>query len=68
MGTRTSAQRRGLGGRLLAEVLRREAATGAKAFFLGASPAGEHLYDQLGFTTIVEPILWLRGDSPEFSS
>lgn len=68
MGTPPSHQRHGYGARLLRDVMRRETATGAEAFFLVATEAGEPLYRKLGFETLDAVGIWVRGDSPEFAT
>lgn len=68
MGTPAADQRKGYGARLLSEVMRREAADGASTFYLVATPQGYPLYVRLGFDTLDELVVWVRGDSPEFPS
>jgi hypothetical protein len=34
---------------------------GAEAFFLGATPAGVPLYRRLGYETVAEAQVWVRG-------
>ena len=66
MGTPARHQRKGYGTRLLNETIRRETATGARSLFLMATPQGFPLYRAVGFETLDDLGIWVRGESPEF--
>ena len=71
VGTIPEARRRGLGASVTAAVLEESAARGATLAVLQATPMGEPVYQQLGFTTIDRYDLFLRrgrNDAPPASS
>ena len=51
MGTDTSTQKHGVGRRLLSTAMAEMRAAGTRVFYLGATPAGQRLYNSLGFST-----------------
>lgn len=59
MATPPEHQRKGAGSAVLNELLRIHALKGQRSFYLIASEAGKHLYDQVGFRTVDEATLWL---------
>lgn len=63
MGTLPAAQRRGVGRALLSTVMSDCHARGARHFFLGATPAGYKLYEGLGYRTVFEARIWVRGET-----
>jgi ribosomal protein S18 acetylase RimI-like enzyme len=63
MGTLPAAQRRGVGRALLSTVMSDCHARGARQFFLGATPAGYKLYEGLGYRTVFEARIWVRGET-----
>jgi len=65
MATPTELQRQGLGRALLQEVMQGECAGGMQTFFLLATAAGQHLYEQLGFEVLEPAQVWLRGQSAQ---
>ena len=66
MGTATKHQRRGAGRALLSSAMAEIRAMGIESCFLLATPAGFPLYQRLGYRTVEEPRVWLRGHSTEF--
>lgn len=60
------SQRRGIGRAVLETAMARHVAEGATTFTLEATPAGFHLYEQLGFRTIAEPPALVMGVSAQF--
>ena len=54
MAVDPAAQRRGIGRALMLGAMHAEAAAGATGFHLLSSTEGKRLYDQLGFTTLLE--------------
>ena len=68
MATPPAHQRKGYGARVLAEAIRRETRAGGNSFFLIATEQGEPLYRRLGFETLDDVGIWVRGDSPEFAT
>jgi GNAT superfamily N-acetyltransferase len=63
MGTLNSAQGRGAGKALLAGVMEQARQAGATSFFLGATPAGFPLYERLGYRTVCQAQIWVRGET-----
>jgi GNAT superfamily N-acetyltransferase len=63
MGTVRAHQGRGVGRVLLSQVMDEHRRRGADAFFLGATPSGKPLYDKLGYRTIAEAQVWVRGET-----
>ena len=63
MGTLGEAQGKGVGKALLSRVMADARANGATAFFLGATPSGFPLYERLGYQTIFEAQIWVRGET-----
>lgn len=65
MGTLPAAQRKGVGKALLSTVMADCCARGAQVFFLGATPAGQKLYSDLGYQTVFEAQIWVRGTTAQ---
>ena len=65
MATHPDHQRKGIGQVLLTRVMDEHRRRGAKAFFLGATPAGKPLYDKIGYTTRVVTQVWARGETAQ---
>jgi GNAT superfamily N-acetyltransferase len=63
MGTLPDQQRKGVGRALLGHVMELHRAQGARAFYLWSTPAGQRLYDQLGYRTVTELSVWTTGQS-----
>ena len=63
MATDASAQRSGIGRRLLSTAMAEARTQGARRFFLGATPAGYRLYESLGFRTRVVTKVWASGET-----
>ncbi|WP_448569119.1 GNAT family N-acetyltransferase [Thalassotalea ganghwensis] len=63
MGTVASQQRGGIGLRLLTTALAQARNNGSRRFFLGATPAGYRLYQQLGFETVCTARVWVSGET-----
>jgi ribosomal protein S18 acetylase RimI-like enzyme len=63
MGTSPEAQGKGAGKALLSQVMAEHHDRGAEAFFLGATPSGKPLYERLGYRTVAEAQVWVRGES-----
>jgi GNAT superfamily N-acetyltransferase len=61
MATPAEKQRQGAGYALLIHALHHHVDQGRGIFYLLASQAGKHLYEQVGFTTIDEGATWLIG-------
>lgn len=68
MGTASGHQRRGAGQALLSFAMAEIRAMGIGSCFLFATPPGLPLYQRLGYRTVEEPRVWLRGHSTEFPS
>lgn len=66
VGTPERFQRQGAGRALLTTVMAMVAAEGSKRCFLFPSPAGQRLYDSLGFAVADRSEIWLKGFSTEF--
>jgi GNAT superfamily N-acetyltransferase len=65
MATLAEHQRQGAGYACLAHAVSHHQATGAHRFYLYATEAGLPLYRRLGFQTIVEVPVWVRGHSSQ---
>jgi ribosomal protein S18 acetylase RimI-like enzyme len=63
MATGPTRQRSGIGRRLLSTAMAEARSRGATDFFLGATPAGQQLYESLGFTTRTVARVWASGDT-----
>jgi GNAT superfamily N-acetyltransferase len=63
MATLAEVQGQGVGKALLSKVMADARAEGASAFFLGATPAGFPLYQHLGYQTVCEAPVWVRGET-----
>jgi GNAT superfamily N-acetyltransferase len=63
MGTDPALQRSGIGRRLLSTAIAEARLQGAKRFYLGATPAGNPLYESLGFTTRTVTKVWASGET-----
>ncbi|MEE4174395.1 MAG: GNAT family N-acetyltransferase [Xanthomonadales bacterium] len=61
MGTAPEAQGQGVGKALLSRVMHDARQRGAEAFFLGATPSGFPLYERLGYVTVADCPIWVRG-------
>jgi GNAT superfamily N-acetyltransferase len=66
MGTIPEWQRQGAGRATLTAVLVHHVTRGARLFYLGATPQGKPLYDQVGFRTLEEVAVWVAGQSTQF--
>jgi GNAT superfamily N-acetyltransferase len=65
MATAPDHQRKGAGRALLDHVLAYHLERGAAHFFLGATKAGQPLYERVGFRTIAQAAVWVRGHSTQ---
>ena len=63
MGTDAARQRGGIGLRLLSTTIVQARSSGARRFFLGATPAGFRLYEGLGFKTVCSARVWVSGET-----
>jgi GNAT superfamily N-acetyltransferase len=63
MGTAPAAQGQGVGKALLSRVMQDARRRGAAAFFLGATPSGFPLYERLGYVTVADCPIWVRGET-----
>jgi GNAT superfamily N-acetyltransferase len=63
MGTDSARQRGGIGLRLLSTAISQARSSGARRFFLGATPAGFRLYEGLGFKTVCSARVWVSGET-----
>ena len=61
MGTGPEAQGKGAGKALLSRVMSEYRERGARDFFLGATPSGFPLYERLGYRTVCNAPIWVRG-------
>jgi GNAT superfamily N-acetyltransferase len=68
MATRPSRQRQGAGKALLEHALSHHQAHGAERFYLLATAAGKPLYERVGFRTVSEVAVWVRGTSVQVPS
>ena len=65
MATPPEYQRRGAGRAVLDYAMAYHAARGAERFYLGATEAGQPLYERAGFARVGEVALWLVPVAPE---
>ncbi|MCZ6836272.1 MAG: GNAT family N-acetyltransferase [Planctomycetota bacterium] len=66
MAVHPNHQRKGYGRAMLTQVMdEHHRLFGAKAFFLGSSPNGVGLYQRIGFRTIAEAPLWVKGETSQ---
>jgi ribosomal protein S18 acetylase RimI-like enzyme len=63
MGTPPDRQGQGLGKVLLSQVMAEQQRRGVETFFLGATPAGQPLYEKLGYRTVDTAQVWVRGET-----
>ena len=63
MATDPEVQSRGIGRRLLSTAMSKCRESGARRFFLGATPAGFPLYEKLGFETRAVTSVWVSGET-----
>ncbi len=63
MATEPSRQRSGIGWRLLSTAMAEARSRGSTTFYLGATPAGQRLYERLGFTTRTVTRVWASGET-----
>jgi GNAT superfamily N-acetyltransferase len=63
MGTNSDRQHAGIGKRLLSSAMLKARESGLRRFFLGATPAGFRLYEQLGYRTVCEARIWVSGET-----
>ena len=63
MGSVSSKQKLGIGSKLLSAVLSQSARRGFNRAFLGATPAGYKLYENLGFKTVFSANVWAMGET-----
>jgi ribosomal protein S18 acetylase RimI-like enzyme len=63
MGTDTALQRGGIGLRLLSTAMVEARNSGVRRFFLGATPAGQRLYESLNFETVCKARVWVSGET-----
>jgi len=63
MGTDAARQRGGIGLRLLSTAMVQARDSGARRFFLGATPAGFRLYESLDFRTVCSARVWVSGET-----
>ena len=63
MATDTARQRSGIGRRLLSTAMAEARSRGTTSFYLGATPAGQRLYESLGFTTRTTARVWVSGET-----
>lgn len=66
MATQEHLQRKGIGKNILSSMMSNCFDEGVASFYLGASPAGLHLYEQLGYETIANPAAAAVGASTQF--
>jgi GNAT superfamily N-acetyltransferase len=67
MATPPERQGRGMGRALLTGVLEQLVAEGVARFYLFATPAGRPLYESLGFETLADDPVWVKGHSTQAS-
>ena len=63
MGTLPDEQGKGIGKVLLSQVMDGYRHAGTEAFFLGATPAGQPLYEKLGYREVSRAQVWVRGET-----
>jgi ribosomal protein S18 acetylase RimI-like enzyme len=68
MATPARQQRRGIGRAVLEHAMRHYQAQGVTAFTLAATAAGFHLYEQIGFRTLMEARVFVIGESTQFAA
>lgn len=68
MSTPPERQRRGFGRGLLTGVIDELRSAGVRRFYLFATAAGRPLYEALGFETIADDAVWVRGHSTQTSA
>jgi GNAT superfamily N-acetyltransferase len=68
MATAPSRQRQGAGRAVLAHAMREQRETGAERFYLLATESGKPLYERMGFQTVSELAVWVRGTSVQVTS
>jgi len=66
MSTPARHQRRGIGRAVLEHAMRHYQDDGVTTFTLEATAAGFHLYEQLGFRTVMEAPVFVIGESTQF--
>ena len=67
MATPPERQGRGLGRALLTGVIEELRSEGVERFYLFATAAGRPLYESLGFTTLADDAVWVKGHSTQTS-
>jgi GNAT superfamily N-acetyltransferase len=65
MGTPPERQRQGAGAAALSHAINHHRASGARLFYLMATEQGEPLYRKLGFQTVADLPVWVRGQSTQ---
>ena len=65
MATPPERQGRGMGRALLTGVLEQLCAEGVERFYLFATAAGRPLYESLGFETLADDAVWVKGHSTQ---
>ena len=65
MATPPEHQGKGMGRALLTRVIEHFRHQGVDRFYLAATTAGRPLYESIGFVTIADYTVWLRGDSTQ---
>jgi GNAT superfamily N-acetyltransferase len=65
MGTPAEHQRKGAGSAVLAHAINYHRLRGGRVFYLIATDQGQPLYRKLGFQTLVELPVWVRGHSTQ---
>ena len=66
MATSPEHQKRGAGKAVLVAAMKSFQARGVERFTLGATAAGHHLYEQVGFRDVAQPYLTVIGSSTQF--
>jgi GNAT superfamily N-acetyltransferase len=67
MSTPPERQGRGFGRALLTGVIDQLRSADVRRFYLFATPAGRPLYEALGFETLAEDVVWVKGHSTQAS-
>ena len=65
MTTAPEHQRQGAGRALLNYVIAYHWGRGANCFFLGATAAGQPLYERIGFRTMAKAAIWVAGHATQ---
>jgi GNAT superfamily N-acetyltransferase len=65
MATPPKHQGKGMGRALLTRVIERFRDDGVERFYLLATPAGQPLYESIGFQTLADYAIWIPGESAE---